>query len=803
MKKTLSIQLLILFAMAQVAFSQTVQESVQKLHDNAAALENIVNGPATGQGANVQLPGGGSQITVAKALAQINTELTKQVFVQFTATTLSNLGLADYPNQTILVMPDGNKYQLDIDATFGPYAASGGGYWELYQGVKNSKAILILAEGQSNMVGYGGKIYDANDYPLPNMFQLSKGDDRGDVYDEGLKYDFITHFQPAQTTQIREPRDTVSIDFYFARRMAQDYPDYDIYVVKNAWGGTSFASGRWAEGGDLRARGVAELRFAYEKLVADPQYDVVLFAGKIWHQGESDSFTTANANAYAGRLTNLFSNQRLDLSGLGFGDYPIIVGTMVPQWIGNVTDRLTIDTAHRNIASVVTNSGFADLADTTDPADTIHFGADDLEIAGNRYYEVWKTLLSQVNSTVKPVENIISLTAENGVLVSNTPYTLQGSGPSVVGDVMYFADGRGGLRYGQKLPIGKNGYTKIVHLFYGQNQSGRKLDGMNLISGYPENGYGGIPWYWNALGTDLQVSNNTPVSPYDNIAVDKQQSGFGEWVTLAVTWQDGVLKLYNQSGLVAQSDEPDVLDILATNVSFGFWDELGQNELESAVKFMGVYSGAMSLAQIQEVHNTFYQQDPVDLTDGLIADYQFTSDQSDSSGNGNNGANTNLPTFSNGVATFTNTNYITLPLLENQVRTRVAKYRTTNHTQSKNLISGAGAGVPFWDRVGDLIATGNPVQVKQTESAQTVVNTANGEWHVAATSYDPQTNMLTLYLNGDLVGYRILNQTLSSANLLIGRYNASTNNFIGDMDWAKLYDRPLNHEEMKAITSTP
>tara|TARA_R110000772_G_scaffold268565_1_gene396207 strand:- start:5305 stop:7110 length:1806 start_codon:yes stop_codon:yes gene_type:complete len=62
----------VLLAVGQTTYGQTVQESIDKLSANAAALESIINGPATGTGSTVTLPLGGTQDSLAKAFAQFD-----------------------------------------------------------------------------------------------------------------------------------------------------------------------------------------------------------------------------------------------------------------------------------------------------------------------------------------------------------------------------------------------------------------------------------------------------------------------------------------------------------------------------------------------------------------------------------------------------------------------------------------------------------------------------------------------------------------------------------------------------------
>ena len=73
---------------------QTIQDSIQKIHDNASAFEAIINGPATGDGSTVTLPLGGTQDTLAKAFLQIASSDYLNMSVSQTLTTAQKTQLA-------------------------------------------------------------------------------------------------------------------------------------------------------------------------------------------------------------------------------------------------------------------------------------------------------------------------------------------------------------------------------------------------------------------------------------------------------------------------------------------------------------------------------------------------------------------------------------------------------------------------------------------------------------------------------------------------------------------------------------
>jgi len=259
----------------------------------------------------------------------------------------------------------------------------------LHSNGSSQKAAVLLLEGQSNMFGWVAQgDYLPEDAPLSNMFQLSRGYAKSSGYASGLSGDFIPAYQPLQFTQNRDNGNTVSPGFHFARHYAEANPERDIFLICNAWGGTGFVNGRWNVGDDLHERGIAETLSTMSHL--REVYRDVEFLGVLWHQGEQDSLSAAAADVYEGLAMARFNDQR---ARLGEGDYPIIVGTMLPQWIANATRR-KIDAAHRNTVNILEKSAIADLSALTNNADVVHFGVADLRTAGQIFYDSWLSLLS-------------------------------------------------------------------------------------------------------------------------------------------------------------------------------------------------------------------------------------------------------------------------------------------------------------------------------------------------------------------------------------------------------------------------
>ena len=300
------------------------------------------------------------------------------------------------------------KVSFTVDAANGtvtailpkPAALGGGGTYRVTETRKNRKLVVFLAEGQSNMVGWSNKTnnyYNMDDYPCPNMFQLTRGHIRSQ-YDPGTANSFIRAFQPLQTTVHRGGSDTdayVSLDFYFAREFAKDHPDVDVLIVKNAQGAQGFlnGTGTFAEGKKLDI--LAEPYLSAAVTAVAGRYDTIEFGGLLWHQGEADAYTNAYSNAYETQLKALIARHRAAAESHipGALGAPVIVGTMERDFIAtNRPYSQTVDTVHRNIGTLVSNAACTDLSSIDGP--NVHFSADQYQTIGEWYYDTYRTLLN-------------------------------------------------------------------------------------------------------------------------------------------------------------------------------------------------------------------------------------------------------------------------------------------------------------------------------------------------------------------------------------------------------------------------
>ena len=160
-----------------------------------------------------------------------------------------------------------------------------------------AKLHLYLLMGQSNMAGRG-KIgpEDKTSHPRVLVFTLAN------KWEPAVEP--ITHDKPTMLG--------VGPGLAFGKAIADTQTNVTIGLVSCAFGGTPLK--RWERGGDLYLNAVHRARLAMRDGTLE---------GILWHQGESDSGSSTNANTYGDRLARMIKDIRTDL---GVPNLPFVVG---------------------------------------------------------------------------------------------------------------------------------------------------------------------------------------------------------------------------------------------------------------------------------------------------------------------------------------------------------------------------------------------------------------------------------------------------------------------------------------------
>jgi len=301
---------------------------------------------------------------------------------------------------------------------------------------------VYLIVGQSNAVGFSednSKMALAGqpDEPFDNILQLNVTGNDGENFPAPENFTLAaslfnvgepltiavdplhTGFNPAINGK---EGDRIGFGLTFAKQALLD-TTVDIYLVPAAWSDTGFCSRStnrfpgmgWnateptnpnLSGTLLHDRAIARANITLNETGG-------ILRGILWHQGEADSENASCSSSYGVNLSNLADSLRTnideDLRGPAArgveSDIPFIVGTMSKgadfrdnQLPFSATKR-QVDAVHRNVASLIPNSGFVNADDLVPPAypcgegSCVHFGAAALREMGNRYYSELRDLL--------------------------------------------------------------------------------------------------------------------------------------------------------------------------------------------------------------------------------------------------------------------------------------------------------------------------------------------------------------------------------------------------------------------------
>lgn len=215
---------------------------------------------------------------------------------------------------------------------------------------------IFLLMGQSNMAGRG----------LPEDVEPIR-DDRIRVFQDGR---WAVAEEPLHHDR---PTAGIGLAMSFARAVLDAEPGKDIGLVPRAVGSTPLE--RWMPGADLYEGAMAAAREAAK----DGAIKAVL-----WHQGEHDSKSEADASSYSQRFTAMVTTLR---EQLGAPLLPVILGELG----GYLSKRpdfphyRTVNAELRKIPDALPHCAFVSAEGLTDKGDDLHYDARSLRVFGERY----------------------------------------------------------------------------------------------------------------------------------------------------------------------------------------------------------------------------------------------------------------------------------------------------------------------------------------------------------------------------------------------------------------------------------
>ncbi|TWT75238.1 sialate O-acetylesterase [Allorhodopirellula solitaria] len=184
------------------------------------------------------------------------------------------------------------------------------------------------------------------------------------------------------------PSPTFGPELGFAHSMVQGKPDLQLALIKGSKGGTSLRSD-WKPGvkGDRESQGPRYRDFIDTIEMATKQLrqrgDSFTIRGMLWHQGESDS--KSSAETYHRRLNELITRIREDV---GVPNMPVVVGEVFDNG-----KRDSVRAAIQSVAAESSTVGLvsADGTNTSDPG--THFDAESQLLLGQRFSTAMSALL--------------------------------------------------------------------------------------------------------------------------------------------------------------------------------------------------------------------------------------------------------------------------------------------------------------------------------------------------------------------------------------------------------------------------
>ncbi|XP_043711900.1 probable carbohydrate esterase At4g34215 [Telopea speciosissima] len=185
------------------------------------------------------------------------------------------------------------------------------------------KNIFILA-GQSNMAGRGGVVNDKWDGIVPSQCQPNPSIIR---LDAGLSW--VSATEPLHADIDLNKTCGVGPGMAFANAVkSKDSSVGVIGLVPCAVGGTNIS--QWMKGSHL-----------YEQMVRRAQTALQeggTIRAIVWYQGESDTVSRADAEAYKGRMEKLIADWRADLRSPNLHVIQVVLASGMGPFIGTVRE---------------------------------------------------------------------------------------------------------------------------------------------------------------------------------------------------------------------------------------------------------------------------------------------------------------------------------------------------------------------------------------------------------------------------------------------------------------------------------
>ena len=242
--------------------------------------------------------------------------------------------------------------------------------------VVQGKTIVFSLLGQSNMVGWD--TFDGGaGYPAGTLQVAREGRASGGSNGELVAADHLLDHHNGNAS-------FMGLALQFSIDYKAAHPHDTVVLVPDARGSTGLATGDWNPGDIYYDTAVGRLNALFG---SHPEF---VMGGFLWHQGESDAGSAADAAAYPAALDNMLTQIRLDVSAAD-ATTPVVLGGMVPSWVAGDVNRQTVQDALGTTPARLAYTGFAPSTGLAANPDGIHFNAASLRDLGTRYLSALDT----------------------------------------------------------------------------------------------------------------------------------------------------------------------------------------------------------------------------------------------------------------------------------------------------------------------------------------------------------------------------------------------------------------------------
>jgi formylglycine-generating enzyme required for sulfatase activity len=297
----------------------------------------------------------------------------------------------------------------------------------------------------------------------------------------------------------------------------------------------------------------------------------------------------------------------------------------------------------------------------------------------------------------------------------------------------------------------------------------------------------------------IETNNIQYVGESNDASVNTSEILAGVWTHIVITKQSQSLNFYVNGSLIGQRNTVDGQNITNTNIFIGS-NPGGAENYTGDIDEVRIYNRALSQSEVQQLADSTLQS-------GLVAHYEFEGNATDSSGNASHGSEVGGVTYLDGfmgqAAHFDGIDdYVFIPTSNHPTGEVSITYSAWIRIESVFGVV-VGAGDPLSNKRSDMLIQMNQIDYERGGDSVSAVTAEVlvGVWtHIAITK---QSQAVKVYANGILVGQgdTTEGQNITNTNIFIGSNPGGAENYTGDIDEVRIYNRALSQSEVQQLAS--